>query len=210
MYLRALVLALLGGALVLAPATAQVLGLPVVNNGVPTGINLAADVGFSNDAAIKATTVGASASVGIGFVGVTGTIARWSPRDGNGTWSPGVSGTLRLFGGPLIPLRVVALAGVSHWTIGQAKFTHVPISLGLAATIPSPGFSIKPWLAPRIDIVRSSGPLLSGTDTETHFAVSGGVELALLNGLSLRASYDRISGKLGKPSILSFGVGFAP
>ena len=210
MYPRALVLALLGGALVAAPTPAQVLGLPVVNNGVPTGINLAADVGFSNADAGKATTVGASASVGIGFIGVTGTIARWSPTGGGGVWSPGVSGTLRLLGGPLIPLRVVALAGVSHWTIGEGKYTHVPISIGFAATIPTPGFAIKPWVAPRIDIVRSSSPLLNGTNTQTRFAISGGLELALLNGLSLRASYDRLSAKIGKPSILAFGVGFAP
>ncbi|MES2123418.1 MAG: hypothetical protein V4503_01895 [Gemmatimonadota bacterium] len=207
---RALVLTLLGGALVQAPLAAQSLGLPVVNNGVPTGLNLAVDAGFSNADAGKATTLGASASLGIGFLGVTGTIARWNPKDGDGVWAPGVSGSLRLLGGPLIPLRVMAQAGVSHWTIGIGKTTHIPIGVGFAATIPSPGFAIKPWIAPRVDITRFSSPELNGTDTETRFGISGGIELALLNGLSIRASYDRVSAKIGKPSIFALGVGFAP
>ncbi|MES2304242.1 MAG: hypothetical protein V4558_01970 [Gemmatimonadota bacterium] len=212
MFSRALVLSLLGGALVSAPAAAQSLGLPVVNNGVPTGINLAVDAGFSNADAGKATTVGASASVGLGFFGVTGTIARYNPKVGDGVWAPGVSGSLRIFGGPLIPLRVMVQAGVSHWSIGDYKYTHVPISLGIAATIPSPGISIKPWVAPRIDILRHPNidccNITTGTDS--HFGISGGIDLTLLSGISIRAAYDRMSYSGVKPSILSFGVGFQP
>ncbi|MES1259928.1 MAG: hypothetical protein ABUL71_04970, partial [Gemmatimonadota bacterium] len=33
----------------IATARAQVIGLPVVNNGTSTGINIGADVGFPND-----------------------------------------------------------------------------------------------------------------------------------------------------------------
>ena len=210
MYSLTLMLTLLGGALVAAPAAAQVLGLPVVNSGVPTGVNLAADVGFSNVDAGKATTIGASATVGLGFIGVTGTIARYTPKGGDGIWIPGVSGTLRLLGGPLIPLRVMVQGGISQWTIANVTQTHLPVSIGLAATIPTPGFAIKPWVAPRIDVVRTSSPQLSGTDTEARFAISGGVELSLLSGVSLRATYDKVSARIGKPAILSFGLGFAP
>jgi hypothetical protein len=210
MYARTLVLSLLGGALVAAPVSAQVLGLPVVNSGVPTGINLAADVGLSNVDAGKATTLGASATVGIGFIGLSGTIARYAPKGGDGLWIPGVSGTLRLLGGPLIPLRMMLQGGISQWTIGGVKQTHLPVSIGLAATIPTPGFAVKPWVAPRIDVVRTSSPQLTGTDTEARFAISGGVELSLLSGISLRATYDKVSAKIGKPAILSFGLGFAP
>lgn len=210
MFSRALVLALLGGALVQAPVAAQSLGLPVVNNGVPTGLNLAVDAGFSNADAGKATTLGASASLGIGFLGVTGTISHWNPKAGDAVWAPGVSGSLRLLGGPLIPLRVMAQAGVSHWEIAGNKYTHVPVGIGFAATIPSPGFAIKPWIAPRIDVVRSSAGAGTDNNTDTRFGISGGIELALLNGLSIRAAYDRVSAKIGKPSIFALGVGFAP
>ncbi|MEO5800873.1 MAG: hypothetical protein ABIZ70_10395 [Gemmatimonadales bacterium] len=211
MFARALVLLLLGGALVSAPAASQSLGLPVINHGVPTGINLAVDAGFSNADAGKATTVGASASVGLGFVGVTGTIARYNPKVGDGIWAPGVSGSLRLFGGPLIPIKVTALVGVSHWSVGGTKVTHVPVSLGIAATIPSPGFAIKPWVAPRIDIVaRTFDTGDVGNSGESHFGISGGIDFTLLSGISLRAAYDRMSYRGLKPSILSFGVGFQP
>lgn len=210
MCVRALVLSLLGGALVSAPAAAQSPGLPVVNNGVPTGINLAVDAGFSNDDAGKATTVGASAAVGIGFFGITGTIARYNPKVGDGVWAPGVSGSLRVFGGPLIPLSVVALAGVSHWEAGSVKYTHIPISLGISATIPTPGFAIKPWVAPRVDIVRSKVDDVLSSNTDSHFAVSGGIELGLLNGMSIRAAYDRMSSNGLTPSVISLGIGFKP
>lgn len=208
---RALVLSLLGGALVSAPVAAQTPGLPVVNNGVATGLQLAADIGFSNADAGKATTIGGTASLGLGFVGVSGTIARYNPKVGDAFWAPGVSASLRLLGGPLIPLRVVALAGISRWTYGN-EFTHVPVSLGISATIPSPGFAIKPWVAPRVDFLRE---VATGGDditdgTSSRFGISGGIELGLLNGMSIRAAYDRVSVKGGSPSILSFGIGFQP
>jgi opacity protein-like surface antigen len=211
---NALTLSLLGGALLSAPLNAQVLGLPVVNNGVASGLSIAADVGFANFdgfttiEASGATTIGASASVGLGLVGLTGTLAHSLPDIGDGVWSPGISGTLRLLGGPLIPLRVVLLAGVAHWQVDSVDFTHVPVSLGFAATIPLPGFAIKPWIAPRLDVLTAS-PQLSGSTTEERFALSGGIEVQLLLGITVRASYDQIYAKNGNPSVFSLGAGFS-
>lgn len=211
---NALTLSLLGGVLLTAPLSAQVLGLPVVNNGVASGLSIAADVGFANFdgfttvQASTATTIGASASVGLGLVGLTGTLAHSLPDLGEGVWSPGISGTLRLLGGPLIPLRVVLLAGVARWQVDSVDFTHVPVSLGFAATIPLPGFAIKPWIAPRLDIL-SKSPDSHSTTTENRFALSGGIEVQLLLGLSLRASYDQSYSKSGDPSVFSLGAGFS-
>lgn len=211
---NALMLSLLGGALLSAPLSAQVLGLPVVNNGVASGLSIAADVGFSSFEALtsldpsSATTIGASASVGLGLIGLTGTLAHSLPNIGDNVWSPGISGTLRLLGGPLIPLRVVLLAGVAHWQADSVDYTHVPVSLGIAATIPLPGFAIKPWIAPRLDVLTAS-PQLSGSSTEERFALSGGIEVQLLLGISLRASYDQIYAKPGNPSVFSLGAGFS-
>ncbi len=200
----------------LTGAGAQVLGLPVVNNGVPTGIAFAADVGFSNEYAGKGTAIGASAALGIGLLGVTASVARFNPKNDDAITSGGVSATLRLFGGPLIPFRVLLQAGVAHWQqdlVGfegpvTAKTTRVPISVGFAATIPNPAFAIKPWLAPRVDIFRTS--LEGATDTGSDFAIAGGIDLSMLNGITIRAAYDRIFRDGSKPSILSIGVGFAP
>lgn len=200
---------------------AQVLGLPVVNNGVPTGIAFAADVGFANDDAGKGTALGASAAFGIGLLGVTASVARFDPKDFDAINSGGVSATLRLFGGPLIPFRVLLQGGIAHWRqelrsiegTGKIMTTRVPVSVGFAATIPNPAFAIKPWVAPRIDIVRTSyegGFDTGSSDTMSDFAIAGGIDLSMLNGLTIRAAYDRIFRDGSKPSILSIGVGFAP
>jgi hypothetical protein len=201
-------------ACVTAPAAAQVLGLPVVNNGAPTGISIGADVGFSNDDAGKGTAVGARASVGLGFFGVSGMISRFAP-DGGGDaiWAPGVSATLRLIGGPLVPFRITMQAGASRWTEGNTDVLHVPVSIGLSATIPNPAFAIKPWIAPRIDLSNLSGTSIEGesvSSSSAHFGISGGVDLSFLNGMSIRAAYDRVSNGGLHPSIFSLGLGFAP
>jgi hypothetical protein len=189
------------------PAAAQVLGLPVVNNGAPTGISIGADVGFSNDDAGKGTAVGAHASVGLGFIGVSGMISRFVPSGGgDAIWAPGASATLRLIGGPLVPFRITMQAGASRWTEGSTDVLHVPVSIGLSATIPNPAFGIKPWVAPRIDVIN----VANGGGTSANFGISGGVDLSFLNGISIRAAYDRVSSNGVHPSIFSLGLGFAP
>jgi hypothetical protein len=46
------------------------------------------------------------------------------------------------------------------------------------------------------------------TNTESDFAISGGVDLGFLNGLTIRAMYDRVfRGEGVNPSVLSIGLG---
>lgn len=187
----------------IVPVSAQVLGLPVVNSGVPVGIQVAADVGIANADYGKGTTVGASAGIGVGFFGVGGAVSRFSPKTGDAVVATGLNASMRLIGGPLVPFRVMMMAGVAHWTMNSVGVTHVPVSIGLAATIPNPAFSIKPWIAPRIDYTRTGGA------SDTHFGISGGIDLAMLNGFSIRGAYDRLSLKGASPSIISFGVGYS-
>jgi hypothetical protein len=192
---------------VAAPGAAQVLGIPVVNNGAPTGLSIGADVGFPNADYGSGTAVGAHASLGLGFFGVSGMISHDSPKGGDAVWATGASATLRLIGGPLVPFRITMQAGAGRWTEGGVSVTHVPLSLGLAATIPNPAFSIKPWIAPRIDVQRSSG---SASSTDVHFGISGGIDVGLLNGMAIRAAYDRLSTDSVHPSVFSLGLGFSP
>ena len=195
------------------PGAAQVLGLPVVNNGAPTGISLGAAVGFPNAAYGSGTAIGARGAIGLGFFGVSAAISHYSPKVGDGVWSPGVAATLRLIGGPLVPFRITLQGGFGTWNAtiitpqgpGSYRTTHVPVSLGLAATIPNPAFAIKPWVAPRVDVLHSS---IGGTDT--RFGISGGVDVSLLNGLAIRAAYDRRSEEGMNPSVFSLGLGFSP
>jgi hypothetical protein len=202
---------------------AQVAGLPVRNAGVGTGFGIAADVGFPSASAGKGVAAGATGSIGLGPLGFTASVATWDPKGpASSITSVGATGNLKIIGGPLIPVSVTLQAGAARFTEqsttieGDAldiKNWHVPVGVGLALTIPNPVFSIKPWVAPRLDVVRvtqsDGGTASTTTHTDTHFGISGGVDLGFLNGLTIRAMYDRVSrGSGGNVSTLSVGLGF--
>jgi hypothetical protein len=201
---------------------AQVAGLPVRNAGVGTGIGIAVDAGFPSAEAGKGVALGATGAIGFGPLGITATVASWDPRGAaERINSIGATGNLKLFGGPLIPVSVTLQAGAARFTedattIEGDAFTtrtwHFPVGVGLALTIPNPVFSIKPWVAPRLDLTRvtgsDGGTATEVTRTEEDFGISGGVDLGFLNGLTVRAMYDRVSrGGGGHVSTLSVGLG---
>jgi len=202
------VLALLGLA---GGLEAQVFGLPVRNAGVATGFTIGADLGFPNGDAGKGWAVGATGALGLGPLGVTGSVARWDPKDADALSSVGATVNLKIFGGPLIPLSVTAQAGLAYatqdgGTLGDTKLLHVPLGIGFALTIPNPVLAIKPWVAPRIDLLRSS-PDNADSDTDSNFGVSGGIDLSFLSGLGIRAMYDRVWVADGvNASIVSVGL----
>lgn len=216
--LRLIALVMIGAAGGSGGLVAQVRGLPVRNAGVGTGIGIAADIGLPNADAGKGIALGATGAIGLGPLGVTGSVATWNPKGpGSSINSLGVTGNLKVFGGPLIPVSVTVQAGAGYSKAGSIKEWHVPVGVGVALTIPNPVFSIKPWLAPRVDIVRTSSPdviltAVSGgggnSSTDTNFGISGGVDLGFLSGLTIRAMYDRVSRDGASPSVLSLGLGF--
>jgi opacity protein-like surface antigen len=198
-------------ALAVAPAAAQVQGLPVYNSGVPRGIGIYADAGFPNEDAGKGTALGVTGKAGLGLFGVTATLASFNP-DGPAGSNVSVGGSLnyRLFGGPLVPLSVTLQGGVGYvkpdTPAGDVTLWHFPIGVGFALVIPNPALAIKPWLAPRVDILRTS----DGTsDTRTKFALSGGLELNLLNGFGLHAAYDLVTGTPGTPGVFGLGAHYS-
>lgn len=191
-------------ALPLAPLTAQVRGLPVVNSGFGVGASIGADVGFANDAAGGGTTVGANLATGLGILGISGAVSRGSVDD-KSIWSQGVAVSLRIFGGPLIPFRVTLQGGAAIWDEGIVDVMHVPVSLGLAAVIPNPAFAIRPWIAPRVDYLNTT--FENSETSRTEFGISGGIELGFLNGLTIRTAYDRLFVD-GDPGVFSVGLGF--
>jgi hypothetical protein len=201
-----LLLALLLGA---APLRAQVPGLPVYNAGVPRGIGIFGDLGFPNDAAGGGTAYGVTGRVGLGVLAFTATLSALNPDGPAGTTAAvGATANYRVFGGPLVPFSVTLQGGIGYTSPDNGAFsssdiTHFPIGVGLALTIPNPALAIKPWLAPRLDIVRT--PTADGHETDTNFGLSGGIELNLLNGFGAQASYDYVNGDAGNPSI--FGIG---
>jgi hypothetical protein len=209
--LASLTLALVAGG---HPAAAQVRGIPVYNNGIPSGIAVYGDVGFPDEEAGKGTAFAISGRAGFGGFGATAMLATFNP-DGPGDNDLSVGATLnyKVFGGPLIPLSVTLQGGIGYskpdvgLLPGDEDELRFPIGLGFALTIPNPALAIQPWIAPRVDIVRLSGGGLS--DTETSFGLGGGVELNLLSGFGLHAAYDRVFLDGGDPSTFGLGAHFA-
>ncbi len=201
---------------VATPIAAQVRGIPVYNSGIPRGIGVYGDVGFPNDDAGGGTGLGVTGRAGFGLFGVTAMLASFNPDGPAGSnLSVGATGNYRLFGGPLVPLSVTLQAGVGYAKpdtgllpgddITEWRF---PIGVGFALTIPNPALAIKPWLAPRVDILRQSGDgVLSNTQTE--FGLSGGIELNLLNGFGVHAAYDIVFGGELKPGVFGLGAQYA-
>ena len=215
-YTRLLALIALGAAGRVGGLVAQVAGLPVRNAGISTGIGIAGDVGFPNAAAGKGVAFGATGVIGLGPLGVSASVAHWDPKGSTpAITSVGGTGNLKIFGGPLIPISVTLQGGLAHYsqnTIsgGEISTWHAPVGLGLALTIPNPVFSIKPWVAPRVDVNRTkeTGGSVSGSDTDTSFGISGGIDLGFLNGLLVRTMYDRVKRSGATLSVFSLGIGF--
>ena len=214
-HLRAIALGLglaAAGPLAPAPAAAQVRGIPVYNNGVPRGIGIYGDVGLPNDEAGGGTAYAVTGKAGFGLLGVTAMLSSYNPDGPAGSdLSVGATANYRVFGGPLVPLAVSLQGGIGYAKpetgllpddeVTQWRF---PVGVGFALTIPNPALAIQPWLAPRLDIVRTSA---GGVDaeTDTEFALSGGIELNLLNGLGVHAAYDAVFAEGATPGV--FGIG---
>ncbi len=205
-----MIIALLGA----VPSAAQVAGIPVSNQGVPRGIGLYGDVAFPNDNAGGGTAYAVTGRAGFGFAGVTAVLSSYKPDGGDSKVSVGATGNLRLLGGPLVPLSVTLQGGVGYYKPGGSvlpgnpdiKQWRFPVGLGFGLTIPNPVVAVKPWLAPRLDIVHvSGGSVAASGDTQTNFGMSGGIELNFLNGFGLHAAYDRVFGDGADPS--TFGLG---
>jgi hypothetical protein len=196
-------------------AYAQVHGIPVYNSGIATGVAIYGDIGFPNEDAGKGTALAVSGRAGFGPFGATAILSTFNP-EGPGDSDLSVGGTLnyKIFGGPLIPLSVTLQGGIGYSKpdigllpgsdVSQLRF---PVGLGFALTIPNPALAIKPWIAPRLDIVRFSGG--GASDTETNFGIGGGLELNLLSGLGVHAAYDRVFSDGGDPSVFGVGAHYA-
>jgi hypothetical protein len=203
-----------GFALMARPAAAQVAGLPVFNTPVPLGVSAGLDAGFNGDEAGGGTAFGASVGYGSGIVGITATLATWSPDDGDAITSIGGTMGVRVLGGPLNPLSVQLQGGVGFWkqdagVAGDVEFLHVPLGVAVGMVIPSPAVSLRPWIAPRLDLLHAdTEDVTDEGDWLTDFGLSAGLDLAFIGGLGLRAAYDVVSRDDDRPSVFSVGVNY--
>lgn len=204
---RVLALTALLGAGLTPRGHAQVTGLPVRNDGVTSGLTFGAEVGWPNGDYAKGTAYGGRAAIGLGPLGVSAVVSSWSPNGRPSQTGLGGYLNLKVFGGPLIPLSVTLQGGAEYTSVGGTKTVHAPIGLGIALKIPNPALAIKPWIAPRFDLVHTSGAALSGTTKK--FGISGGLDFSLLGGFGFGAAYDRtFRGSGVNPSVFSVGINY--
>ena len=193
-----------------APAAAQVPGIPVFNSGVTQGLMAAVDVGFPDDDAGNGTAFAGTLSYGMSRLMLAGTLASWSPDGGDAVVALGGTGNLHLLGGPLSPLSVTLQAGIAGWSqdVGaeDVSVTHVPVGVGVGLLIPSPAVALKPWIAPRLDLVKTD--LVPADDWQSNFGLSAGLDLAFVGGFGLRAAYDFVEADNVRPSTFSVGVNY--
>jgi hypothetical protein len=210
----------LGLAVVVLPASAQLNSIPVYFNPKGgTGFTLAGDFGKGvNTASDKNTAFGVRASVGGGPFSVGAGLGTVNPAVGVGQRQSEVqymgNAAIRLLGGPLIPVSVSVQAGVGYLKqdilVGSMlipvseKTLNVPIGVGIGLSVPTPGFSLDPWIAPRVTI--NAVEILGTTVTNSGVGVSGGVNLAFVMGLGLHLGFDWTKVGGSKPFIIGAGV----
>lgn len=205
----------LAGIVLVSDAAAQISGIPIRNAGVSSGFGLAADAGFgsikSPGANDKSRALGVTGALGFGPLGLSAGLIRTTIDPVTG---PNVSQTslaaaaqFAVFGGPLVPLKVTWQAGIVQpfdAPEGGSKPWRGHLGVGAALAIPAVAVSIRPWIAPRVDLIRIDGTQVKG-------AVSGGVDIGLLSGLGFRFAYDSRLGWAGEDrpaSGFSVGVGY--
>ncbi len=172
--------------------TAQVAGIPVYYN--PRGgmgVSAAANVGFLSHGGGGggAKAVALSGGFGAGPAYLTATVGQFNP-DETGVeteTSFGATGSVKVFGGGLLPVSVAAQAGVGVVKFGDITLTSIPIGVGVGLNVPL--FPLKPWVAPRVRFARSSGGG-QPSESETFFGVSAGADFNLLLGLGFHAAVD--------------------
>ncbi len=211
------------------PARAQLQGMPVYFSPKGgTGITIDGDFGRVSSSKFGTlsstghpTTIGGRVYAGMPFLTVgVGAASYDSDVTGasNETQFMG-SLALKVLGGPLVPVAVSLQAGAGYLKFGTGttatKVVSVPIGVGVALNIPTPGASLEPWLAGRVQISATSSGTTSSTRAGPGF--SGGISLGLPMGLGAHVAFDwaKLSGKASSPVIsdrvdyqaLTIGVG---
>jgi hypothetical protein len=186
---------------------AQVTGLPVLNSGISSGLSIGGEVGWPTTDYGKGTAYGGRGAIGFGAIGVSALISSYNPETGPTRTGYGGYLNLKVFGGPLVPFSVTLQGGAEYAKNSGTEVIHGPIGLGIALRIPNPTLAIKPWIAPRLDVLRVSGG--GTTTTDENFGISGGVEFSLLGGFGFGVAYDRTWADNDlKPSVFSVGASY--
>lgn len=189
------------------PLVAQAPGVPQHPGSHRPGAELGVLVGFNDDseAALRGTSYAASFGLGAGRFGLTATAAVVALEEDHRRASLGALGTLHLYGdGVRTPLTLGLFGGFGWMPASEGlddALRHVPLGISAALTLATPLVSLRPWVAPRVDLAWVD---TASADREEKLGFSGGIDLRFPGGLSLRALGDYVDG--GSPYV---GVGAA-
>lgn len=182
-------------------AAAQQIGNPVYyspQHGL--GFTIGLDYGRGlNDASTKSNYIGGRAILGLPFVTVSAGAGVVNPDEAlitgaESDFTFGGTAAISLLSAPLLPVAVAVQAGVGYLkqsgTGGDITTLRVPVGAVLGLKVPNPAVRIEPWVAPRLDVTRTS----NGTsNTETNFGVSAGINLGMSSGLGVHAVIDYLA-----------------
>lgn len=189
------------------PAAAQLQAMPVYFNPKGgTGLTISGDFGRAVStrtgtmtAAQKPYAFGGSVRLGLPMVSVGVGAASYDPNVTTQNNEVQYAGTaaLKVFGSPLIPVAVSLQVGAGYLRAGSGTFAtktvNVPIGLGVALNVPTPGASLEPWLAGRVHLISvSTGTVAGGSisGTQVGYGASGGLSVGLPMGLGFHVALD--------------------
>jgi hypothetical protein len=191
-------------ALATTPAAAQWLGMPVWNSPKGgTGITINGDWGRPDSTLGKGNAFGGRASLGIGTLTLTAGIESFKPDTAtSSTTSIGGNAAMRVIGGSLIPVSInlqVGAARSDSSSPSRPATTSVIGAVGLAISLPTPGFSIEPYVSPGFRYRHVSGK------GNTNFGYTVGANLSFgMFGVHAAYDYEHVSG--GHIGILGLGA----
>ncbi len=203
--------------LLATPAFAQMLGNPVYfNQSAGTGVTIGADYGRGvNNASGKTNYFGGRATLGLPMVAVTLGAGSAKPSGGSSMFSFGGDAAVTVVKGPMVPVKLALQAGAAYSSVSGTKTLHVPAGVALTFNVKSPGASVEPWVAPRLDYTRVSVAGLSGSST--HVGASAGLNVGMPSGLGFHVAldYTYVKGAAGlsstdlSPFMVGAGVHYA-
>jgi len=184
-------------ALLTVPAAAQWVGMPVWNSPKGgTGLTIYGDYGTPDTDASKGNAFGGRAALGVGTLTLTAGVASWKPEgtDARAT-SYGGTAAFRLIGGSLLPVAVNLQVGAARSAEGTSGLdtlpaqTNVTGAVGVSVPLPTPGFTIEPYISPGIRYHKVSNVPTGTPDHETNVGWVIGANLGFgLVGIHL--AYD--------------------
>jgi hypothetical protein len=184
-------LAALALALVAAPASAQLAGLPVVYNPAGTGVTIGGMFGrgLNNDSG-KLNSAGGMITIGLPMFWV-GAGASYFDFDVLKDISFGGQAGYKLPLPPSTPVSVAIVAGASYMSndlgAGSLKTLFIPAGAAISINVPSTSVAISPWASPQFRYMRVS----NGTSvSNSSWGVSGGVGIGLPMGVGFDLALD--------------------